>query len=77
VVRKARHPYTQTLISAIPRYKSEKLKFASLALKPEAPNGCPYYARCPIAEPLCAENVPMLEKVHGEQAVACFLADRS
>ncbi len=77
VVRKARHPYTQTLISAIPRDKSEKLKFASLALKPEAPNGCPYYARCPIAEPLCAESVPMLEKVHGEQAVACFLADRS
>lgn len=77
VVRKARHPYTQTLISAIPRDKSEKLKFASLALKPEAPNGCPYYARCPIAEPLCAESVPMLEKVHGEQEVACFLADRS
>lgn len=77
VVRKARHPYTQTLISAIPRDKSEKLKFASLALKPEAPKGCPYYARCPIAEPLCAESVPMLEKVHGEQAVACFLADRS
>ena len=47
VVRKARHPYTQTLISAIPRDKSEKLKFATLALKPEAPNGCPYYARCP------------------------------
>lgn len=77
VVRKARHPYTQTLISAIPRDKSEKLKFASLALKPEAPNGCPYYARCPIAETLCAESVPMLEKVHGEQEVACFLADRS
>ncbi|HSQ28165.1 MAG TPA: ABC transporter ATP-binding protein [Anaerolineales bacterium] len=77
VVRRARHPYTQTLISAIPKDKSEKLKFASLALKPEAPNGCPYYARCPIAEPLCAESVPMLEKVHGEQEVACFLADRS
>ncbi len=77
VVHKAAHPYTQTLISAIPRDKSEKLKFASLALKPEAPNGCPYYARCPIAEPACAESVPMLENIAAEQKVACFLAKGS
>ena len=77
VIREAAHPYTQTLISAIPRDKSEKLKFASIAIKPEAENGCPYYARCPLAEDECARQVPMLESVGMDHNVACFLADRS
>lgn len=77
VIHNAKHPYTQTLISAIPRDKSEKLKFASVAIKPEAEHGCPYYARCVLAEDQCTQQVPMLEAVHGEHEVACFLADRS
>ena len=77
VIHNAKHPYTQTLISAIPRDKSEKLKFASVALKPEAKNGCPYYSRCILAEDECARQIPMLEAVNGGHEVACFLADRS
>jgi oligopeptide/dipeptide ABC transporter ATP-binding protein len=77
VIRGAKHPYTQTLISAIPRDKSEELKFASLVIKPEAENGCPYYARCIIAEDRCTQSVPMLESVNGDHKAACFLADRS
>lgn len=76
VIRSARHPYTNTLISAIPRDKSEKLKFASMVIKPEAEKGCPYYPRCIIAEDACALKMPMLENVDGEQKVACFLASR-
>jgi len=76
VIRHARHPYTQTMISAIPRDKSEKLKFAGVVIKPDAPAGCPYYARCPIAVDDCARSVPMLEPVEGAQKVACFLAGR-
>jgi oligopeptide/dipeptide ABC transporter ATP-binding protein len=74
VIRIAKHPYTQVLISAIPRDKSEKLKFASLALKPEALQGCPYYERCNIAEDSCTQSIPMLESINGQQKVACFLA---
>ena len=74
VIHSPRHPYTQTLISAIPRDKSEKLKFANLVIKPEAPGGCPYYSRCPIAEQACALSEPMLQVVDGEQQAACFLA---
>jgi oligopeptide/dipeptide ABC transporter ATP-binding protein len=77
VIRTARHPYTHSLISAIPRDKSEKLKFANVVIKPDAPNGCPYYSRCIIAEDGCALKVPMLEAIDGEQKVACFLAGRS
>lgn len=73
VVRTAKHPYTQTLISAIPHDKSEKLKFASMIIKPEAEQGCPYYSRCGIAQDVCTQSVPMLETVNGEQRVACFL----
>lgn len=74
VVRNAKHPYTQTLISAIPRDKTEKLKFASTVIKPDAEHGCPYYSRCSIAQDICTESVPMLETVNGEQKVACFMA---
>lgn len=76
VIRSARHPYTQTLISAIPRDKSEALKFASIVIKPEAERGCPYYARCLLAEDACAMSEPMLEPVDGAQKVACFVAAR-
>jgi len=76
VIHEAKHPYTQTLISAIPRLKSEKLKFASIVIKPEAEQGCPYYSRCIIAEEGCARQVPMLETINGAQKVACFLAGR-
>ena len=76
VIRRARHPYTQTLISAIPRDKSEALKFASTVIKPDADHGCPYYARCTLAEDACAASEPMLEAVDGAQKVACFVAAR-
>lgn len=76
VIQSARHPYTQTLISAIPHDKSESLRFASTVLKPEAERGCPYYARCILAEDVCAQSEPMLETVDGAQKVACFVATR-
>jgi oligopeptide/dipeptide ABC transporter ATP-binding protein len=74
VIGNALHPYTLSLISAIPRDKSEKLKFASTVIKPEAFQGCPYYSRCPIAIDDCASHIPMLEKIREGQKVACFLA---
>lgn len=76
VIGSALHPYTLSLISAIPRDKSEKLKFASTVIKPEALQGCPYYSRCPIAVDDCAAQIPVLEKIREGQKVACFLAGR-
>lgn len=76
VIRQARHPYTQTLISAIPRDKSEKLKFAGLKLKPTFKKGCPFYSHCIYGEEQCTQDEPMLEPVKGGQRVACFLAHK-
>lgn len=78
VTRQPLHPYTQTLISAIPREKSEKLKFARLEIKADAPQGCPFYSRCPIGVEMCTQKEPLLEIVHqpGHKA-ACFLVSRN
>ncbi|MGZ6346431.1 MAG: ABC transporter ATP-binding protein [Anaerolineales bacterium] len=67
------HPYTEALISAIPRDKSEKLKFASAIVRPDAAGGCPYYARCPQAMDICVQKEPLLEKIKDGHQAACFL----
>ncbi|MEJ5203477.1 MAG: oligopeptide/dipeptide ABC transporter ATP-binding protein, partial [Anaerolineales bacterium] len=77
VTRHPQHPYTQTLISAIPRDKSEKLRFANIEIKPEAPQGCPFYSRCPMGVERCTQEEPMLEPVGNLQhRAACFFVKR-
>ncbi len=77
VIRSPQHPYTHTLISAIPRDKSTRLQFASVVIKPEAEHGCPYYSRCTIAEEECTQQVPMLAPAGKHHQAACFVANRS
>ncbi len=58
-----KHPYTQALLSAIPkRHPLEKKERILLkgeipsALNP--PSGCPFRTRCPYAQPICSETPP-------------------
>ena len=39
------------------------------------PSGCVFRTRCPHAQPRCADEVPLLENVGGDQWVACLRKD--
>lgn len=59
-----KHPYTQALLSAIPKtYPGEKKQRIILSGEiPSAanpPSGCPFRTRCPYAQPICAEKPPL------------------
>ena len=77
------HPYTQALISAvpIPSPKMEK-KRKRIILKGEIPNpanppsGCVFHTRCPIAEDICAVEVPEYREIESDHFVACHFADK-
>lgn len=58
-----RHPYTQALLSSIPKStpKENKLRIFLKGEIPSArnpPSGCPFRTRCPYAQPICAEPPP-------------------
>lgn len=69
------HPYTQGLLSSIPR-----LGDASYRIQPipgnapgieDRPGGCSFSPRCSYCQPLCREKEPPLEEVEGRQ-IRCF-----
>jgi peptide/nickel transport system ATP-binding protein len=63
------HPYTQALLSAIPRLGekgSEHIKIEGDVPTPiQLPSGCVFHGRCPHARAVCSETVPQLRD-HGE-----------
>lgn len=72
------HPYTRALLSAIPipdpDVKVERLVLAGEIPSPiDIPRGCRLRGRCPLAQPECAEPVPVREVAPGH-LVACHLA---
>lgn len=70
-----RHPYTQALVSSIPR-AGQGLE-GRIILKGEPPNpaarppGCAFHPRCRLADAGCAAQVPPLEN-HGGRLAACL-----
>jgi oligopeptide/dipeptide ABC transporter ATP-binding protein len=79
-----RHPYTASLLSAIPvpdpRKERERQRVVLIGDVPSPanpPSGCPFHTRCPRAQDYCKENVPPLEPQGTSQAgqehhAACF-----
>ncbi|MBN2861288.1 MAG: ATP-binding cassette domain-containing protein [Sphaerochaetaceae bacterium] len=69
------HPYTQALLSAIPRPtldKHEKIILKGEITSPIEPEPiCRFANRCRYAEDICRREEPQLETVEGEHEVAC------
>lgn len=80
-----KHPYTQALLSAIPRVgegkKAMKKSLAGEVPSPiDPPAGCAFHPRCPHVMTICSQKMPTLEgskTQHKNQSVACFLYDEN
>jgi oligopeptide/dipeptide ABC transporter ATP-binding protein len=78
VFEKPRHPYTQSLLAAVPLIGARRIS-QDFRLEGEPPNprnvpsGCRFRTRCPLAQPRCAAEEPRLRALDG-RTVACHFA---
>ncbi|MBN9453726.1 MAG: ATP-binding cassette domain-containing protein [Bosea sp.] len=79
IFRAPQHPYTQALLSEIPRLDPARRRFTALTgelpspLNP--PAGCHFNPRCPRAFDRCATISPPLLRTDDEHEVACHLIE--
>jgi peptide/nickel transport system ATP-binding protein len=75
IYKNPKHPYTQALLSAIPKLHSSDKQMHFV--KGDPPNllnltaGCRFYSRCPHAMDICKENPPEIKTENGY--VKCWL----
>jgi oligopeptide transport system ATP-binding protein len=77
--RRPRHPYTGSLLSAIPipdpvveRRRERVILQGDVASPVNPPSGCRFRTRCVRARPNCAESEPPLESFGADHLAACF-----
>jgi oligopeptide/dipeptide ABC transporter ATP-binding protein len=77
-----RHPYTQALLSAVPRpepgARRRRILLEGDVPSPLAPPpGCPFHPRCPVADKprACFTTLPPLRQLAGGAHAACHVAE--
>jgi peptide/nickel transport system ATP-binding protein len=78
--RKPLHPYTEALMSAIPkpdpRLRSQRIILGGEVADPaHPPSGCYFHPRCRFAQERCKVETPPLRQV-GDRQVACHFAEQ-
>jgi peptide/nickel transport system ATP-binding protein len=77
------HPYTEALLSAVPRpdpdHRSERVLLRGEVADPSAPpSGCYFHPRCSYAKDVCSQEAPPLSDIaadgSAEHLVACHFA---
>ncbi|MBI4768442.1 MAG: dipeptide ABC transporter ATP-binding protein [Deltaproteobacteria bacterium] len=72
------HPYTQALLSAaLPSHPDDRRDGIILSGEVPSPlnipSGCRFHTRCPVAEKVCLEEVPLLMETSSGHKVACHV----
>ena len=80
ILRNPQHPYTRTLVSAVPvpRVHDRKPRLPITGEMPSPlnpPTGCHFHTRCPFAMTVCREASPILKDAGGGRKVSCHLLD--
>ncbi len=72
------HPYTKSLISAIPiadpkaARRMKRIVLQNDVPSPvNPPSGCPFRTRCPFAKDICSQEKPILRELGSGHSVAC------
>jgi len=76
IMRTPRHPYTQALVSAVPRIElqvgKEIIRLAGDQPSPlNPPDGCHFHPRCPHASEVCRQSYPEQTELGGGHWVRC------
>ncbi|WP_212525925.1 oligopeptide/dipeptide ABC transporter ATP-binding protein [Actibacterium sp. MT2.3-13A] len=76
VLSNPRHPYTQSLMSAVPEvdrpgHKARVRLTGDLPSPLAPPPGCKFHTRCPLATEICRHKAPVSETVGAGHTAAC------
>ena len=74
--RRPQHPYTEALLSAVPRTdpegKKERIILSGEVADPaDPPSGCAFHPRCPYQTDLCVSEEPVLQETEPGRFVSC------
>ena len=76
VFRHPAHPYTQALLSSVPKMEEKVELLTAIEGQPPAldalPVGCRFAARCAYVEPRCEADYPTLFSLDADHSAACW-----
>lgn len=80
IFKDPKHPYTQALLSAIPRMdpraKKDRIILEGDVPSPiNPPEGCRFYGRCVFKKDICRVQTPALKEIGDQRFVACHCHD--
>lgn len=76
------HPYTQSLLSAVPhldpdrRDKEENVLQGEVPSPINPPSGCPFHTRCKQCMDICSKEKPKYFEISEGHYIACHLYDK-